>query len=77
MLVNGTLVLAGVVSSLAYSISPPERGGRLHPQICRSGNPATVGVCSGNHAGVLFAGVYSAALTALIERLHFLGSVSV
>jgi len=24
--------------------------------------------------GVLFAGVYSAALTALIERLHFFGS---
>jgi hypothetical protein len=24
--------------------------------------------------GVLFAGVYSAALTALVERLHFLGS---
>jgi hypothetical protein len=70
MLVNGTLVLAGVVSSLAYF--PPERGTAPSAD-CRSGNLATAGSVLAITLGCCSPESF-AALTALIERLHFLGS---
>jgi len=76
-LVNGLLVLVGVVTSLAYfhfsGRSRTDGSGR---------RPGLVEFMAGIGSvflaitlGVLFAGVYSAALTALIERLHFMGSL--
>jgi len=76
MLVNGALVLAGVVSSLAYFHFSARTGadGSIR-RFAVLEILATVGsVFLAITLGVLFAGVYSAALTALIERLHFLGS---
>ena len=76
-LINGALVLFGVVTSLAYF----HFSGRRHPDgsIRRFG---VVELAAGIGSiflaitlGVLFAGVYSAVLTALIERLHFMGSI--
>ena len=76
-LANGLLVLVGVVTSLAYfhfsGRSRTDGSGR---------QPGLVEFMAGIGSvflaitlGVLFAGVYSAALTALIERLHFMGSL--
>lgn len=76
MLVNGVLVLAGVVSSLAYfHFSARTRPDGSIRRVSVLEIIASVGsVFLAITLGVLFAGVYSAALTALIERLHFLGS---
>ena len=72
--INGTLLLLGVITSLIYF----HFSGRIRAE----GSIRRLGVIeflAGIGAvflaitlGVLFAGVYSAALTALIERLHFL-----
>jgi hypothetical protein len=75
-LVNGLLVLAGVVTSLVYF--------QFSARVRADGvvrRPAVVEFIASAGSmflavtlGVLFAGVYAAALTALIERLHFMGS---
>ena len=74
---NAALVLGGVISTLTYfHFSTSVRAdGSL-------GRPASIELVAGIGSvflaitlGVLFAGVYSAALTALIERLYFLGSL--
>jgi len=74
-LLNAILVFLGVMSSLIYfhfSARPHSDGSvrRLAPIefIARIG-----GFFLAITLGVLFAGVYSAALTALIERLQFIG----
>jgi hypothetical protein len=76
VLLNALLVLAGVVTSLAYfhfSARP-----RADGSVRRIGLIELVasigGVFIAITLGVLFAGVYASALTALIERLHFIGS---
>ena len=76
MLVNALLVLAGVVSSLAYfHFSARTRADGSIRRFAPLEMIAAVGsVFLAITLGVLFAGVYSAALTAFIERLHFLGS---
>jgi hypothetical protein len=75
-LVNGGLVLAGVVFSLAYF----HFGARTAADgsVRRFGLIEIMGFVGGIFLaitlGTLFAGVYAAALTAFIERLHFLGT---
>jgi hypothetical protein len=75
-LVNGFLVLGGVVASLAYfqfsaAVRPDGSVGR--PAVVEI--IAVIGsVFLAITLGVLFAGVYAAALTALMERLHFIGT---
>jgi hypothetical protein len=74
MLGNGTILLAGVVTSLAYF----HFGARQKPD----GSPkrfalidllAWIGrIFIGITLGVIFAGVYAAALSAMIERINFL-----
>jgi hypothetical protein len=75
-LIDGILVLAGVVATLAYfhfgARSMPDgsvRRFRLIEMIAFVGS-----IFVAITLGVLFAGVYSASLTAMIERLHFLGT---
>lgn len=75
-LMNGVLILVGVITSLGYfhfSARPRKDGG-----IRRAGIVELVAVIGSIFVaitlGVLFAGVYSSALTALIERLNFLGN---
>ncbi len=73
-LVNGVLVLAGVITTLVYF----HFGARATNDgtIRRFGLIELIAFVGGIFLaialGVLFAGVYSAALTALIERLHFI-----
>lgn len=75
-ILNGALVLAGFVASLLYfQFTGKGRGAELGKR------PVAIEFVAGIGAiflavtlGILFAGVYSAALTALIERLRFLGS---
>ena len=76
VLVNSVLVLAGTCPSLAYfHFSAQTRADGSIRRFALLEIIATVGsVFLAITLGVLFAGVYSAALTALIERLHFLGS---
>ncbi len=76
MLVNGLLVLLGVVTSLAYFHYSAQRraDGSTHRFAPLEIIALVGGIFLAITLGVLFAGVYSAALTALIERLHFLGS---
>lgn len=73
-LINGGFVLLGVIASLVYfqfSAGVRKDGSigrsRLIELVAKIG-----GVFLAVTLGVLFAGVYSAALTALIERLHFM-----
>lgn len=76
VLINGALVLAGVLATLVYfhfGARTTQDGGirRLMPvEMIAAVGSIFVAVT----LGVLFAGVYSAALTAMIERLHFLAS---
>ncbi len=76
VLVNGVVVLGAVITSLAYfhfgASSSPDGGTRRFFLV--EILAAVGGIFVAITLGVLFAGVYSAALTALIERLHFLGS---
>ncbi len=75
VLLNGALILVGVVTSLVYF----HFGARAMPDgtVRRLGLieiTAFVGsIFVAIALGVLFAGIYAAALTALIERLHFMG----
>jgi hypothetical protein len=75
-LVNALLVLFGVITSLAYfHFSGRSRSDGTVRRLGIIEMVAGVGaVFLAITLGVLFAGVYSAALTALIERLHFIGS---
>jgi hypothetical protein len=73
-LINGGFVLIGLITSLVYfqfsaGVRKDGSVGRrwLVEWVARIG-----GVFIAVALGVLFAGVYSAALTALIERLHFI-----
>lgn len=74
LLVNGALVLAGVVASLAYfHFSARVRADGSVRRNSALEILAIVGsIFLAVTLGVLFSGVYAAALTALIERLHFL-----
>jgi hypothetical protein len=74
-LVNSALILAGTVSSLAYfHFSARTRADGSVRRFALLEILAVVGsVFLAITLGVLFAGVYAAALTALIERFHFLG----
>jgi hypothetical protein len=73
---DGVLVLAGVVATLAYF----HFGARTRPDgsvrrfVIIEGLAFAGSIFLAVTLGVLFAGVYSAALTAFIERLHFLGT---
>ena len=75
-MVNGGLILAGVVTTLAYFHFGA--GTTAEGTVKRFGLIEIVAFVGGIFVaialGVLFAGVYSAALTALIERLHFFGT---
>ena len=75
-LVNALLVLAGVVFTLAYFhfSSPPSAEGPVRAIAPLRLIAAVGGLFLAITLGVLFAGVYSAALTAMIERLHFIGT---
>jgi len=75
-LLNGGFVLAGVVTTLAYfhfsAVNTADGSVRrlgLIELLAFIG-----GIFLAIALGVLFAGVYSAALTALIERFHFFGT---
>ena len=76
-MVSGALILLGLVSSLAYFTFSARA--RPDGSIRRAAIPemlASIGaVFLAITLGVVFAGVYSAAVTAFIERLHFLGSL--
>ena len=73
-LVNGALILVGLVSTLVYF----QFSARLRPDgVVRRAAVVEMAAAVGSvfialTLGVLFSGVYSAALTALIERLHFI-----
>lgn len=75
-LINGGFVLAGVIASLVYF----HFGAHTRPDgsVRRAGLIEMIAFMGSIFLaialGVLFAGVYSAALTALIERLHFFGT---
>lgn len=73
-LVNGTLVFVGLITSLAYfhfsARSSPDGTTRRPAAIELLANVGAVFLAI--TLGVLFVGVYGAALTALIERLYFL-----
>jgi hypothetical protein len=75
-LLNAGLILGGVVTTLVYF----HFGARTRPDgsIRRFGIIEFIAFLGSIFLaitlGVLFAGVYSAALTALIERLHFFGT---
>lgn len=75
-LINGALILAGLVSSLVYfHFSARLRTDGIVRRAAVVEMAAAVGsVFIAVTLGVLLAGVYSAALTAMIERLHFLAA---
>ena len=76
ILINPVLILIGVIATLVYfhfGARATAEGG------VRRARPVELTAFAGSifiaiTLGVLFAGIYSAALTALIERLHFLGT---
>ncbi|HEY5982132.1 MAG TPA: hypothetical protein VIU38_01550 [Anaerolineales bacterium] len=73
-LLNGAIVLVGVIASAAYfqfsaRLQPDGSVRRIRPLEILAG---VGGVFLAITLGVLFAGVYSAALTAFIERLLFI-----
>ncbi len=76
VLANGAIVLIGVVATLAYfhfgALSAPD--GSVRRFVLVEMIASVGGVFVAIALGALFAGVYSAALTALIERLHFFAS---
>jgi len=77
MIVNGAWILAGVATTLVYFHFGARRAsdGSVH----RFGLIELIAFIGGIFIaitlGVLFAGVYSAALTAFIDRFHFLGTL--
>ena len=76
ILFNGVVVLAGVIATLVYfhfgARTAPDGSIRRFVPIEMIAAVGSIFVAM--TLGVLFAGVYSAALTAMIERLHFLVS---
>lgn len=75
-LLNAAVIMAGVVASLAYfhfSARVRSDGSVARPALLEI-VAGIGGIFLAITLGVLFAGVYSAALTALIERLRFMGS---
>ena len=74
-IVNGALILAGLVASLIYfQFTGKGRGAESGKRPMAIEFVAGIGaIFLAVTLGILFAGVYSAALTALIERLRFLG----
>ncbi len=74
--VDAVVILAGVIATLVYfhfgaRVNPDGSVGRLRfIELTAFVGSIFVAIT----LGVLFAGIYSAALTALIERLHFLGT---
>jgi len=78
MLLNGVWILAGVTTTLVYFHfgARTTRDGSVH-RLGLIELIALVGsIFLAITLGVLFAGVYSAALTALIERFHFFGTLA-
>lgn len=77
MLINGAWVLAGVTTTLAYfHFSARTTGDGLVRRFGLVELIAFIGsIFLAITLGVLFAGVYSAALTALIDRFHFFGTL--
>ncbi len=75
-LVNGIVILVGVVATLVYFHfgAKARQDGAIRRPFVVEAIAAVGGIFVAVTLGVLFAGVYSAALTALIERLHFFGS---
>ena len=75
-LVNAALVLAGVVFTLAYFHFSYPAGpyGSMRAFVPLRIVAGVGGLFLAATLGVLFAGAYSAALTAMIERLSFIGS---
>ncbi len=75
-LIDAVLILAGVIATLAYfhfgARTTVEGAVRRFRPIEMSAFVGSIFIAV--TLGVLFAGIYSAALTALIERLHFLGT---
>src|SRR5512146_3239626 len=76
VLINGLVVLVGVVASLAYFHfgAQARQDGSIRRFFLVEILAAVGSIFVAITLGVLFSGVYSAALTALIERLLFLGS---
>ncbi len=76
VLFNGLLVLVGVVTTLVYFHFGAQVGpdGSIRRFVLVEWVATVGGIFIAITLGVLFAGVYSAALTALIERLRFFGS---
>ncbi len=76
VLINGAVVLVGVVTTLAYFHfgARGTQDGSVRRFVLIEMIGAVGGIFVAIALGVLFAGVYSAALTALIERLHFFAS---
>jgi hypothetical protein len=76
VLFNGAVVLAGVVATLAYFHfgARTTQDGSVRRLVPVEMIAAVGSIFVAITLGVLFAGVYSAALTAMIERLHFLAS---
>lgn len=74
--VNGIIILVGVIASLAYFHfgARARQDGTIRRFFVVEIMAALGGIFVAITLGVLFAGVYSAALTALVERLRFLGS---
>lgn len=76
-LIGGIFLLLGTVSSLAYfhfsarSVSETQTNRRMIPEILAKIGSIFIAIT----LGAIFAGVLSAALTALIERLDFIWSV--
>ncbi len=75
-LINGGFILAGAVTTLVYFHF--SAGTTAEGNVRRFGLIEIIAFVGGIFVaialGVLFAGVYSAALTAMIERLHFFGT---
>jgi len=76
-LVNGSLIVLGVVTSLAYFqfSAGVRKDGSVRRPVVLEAVAAIGGVFLAIALGVLYSGAYSAALTALIERLYFLAGV--
>jgi hypothetical protein len=76
-LLNGILVVVGVVATLAYFqfSAGIRKDGSVRRPVAVEVVAAIGGVFLAVSLGVLFAGAYSAALTAFIERLSFLGGM--
>ncbi len=74
---NGAWILAGVITTLVYfHFSAGTSGdGSVHRFALIELIAFIGGIFLAITLGVIFAGVYSAALTALIDRLHFFGTL--